>query len=64
MTITARLDAHPGTIAGDPEELVHLDWSDEWRPRSCWTLATGTPLVTKDRTIREHLALARWPGSS
>jgi hypothetical protein len=19
-------------IAGDPEELVHLDWSDEWRP--------------------------------
>lgn len=19
-------------IVGDPEELVHLDWSDEWRP--------------------------------
>jgi prevent-host-death family protein len=20
----------PGTIIGDPEEIVHLDWSDEW----------------------------------
>ncbi len=20
------------TIAGDPEDLVHLDWSDQWRP--------------------------------
>jgi len=20
----------PGTIVGDPEELVHMDWSDEW----------------------------------
>ena len=19
-------------IVGDPEDLVHLDWSDEWRP--------------------------------
>ena len=21
---------HPGTIIGDPEEIVHLDWSGEW----------------------------------
>lgn len=28
----ARLTAHPGTIIGDPEDLVHLDWSAEWRP--------------------------------
>ena len=20
----------PGTIVGDPEEIVHLDWSGEW----------------------------------
>ena len=20
----------PGTIVGDPEGIVHLDWSDEW----------------------------------
>ena len=20
----------PGTIVGDPEELVHMDWSGEW----------------------------------
>ena len=20
------------TILGDPEELVHIDWSGEWRP--------------------------------
>jgi len=26
------LKPHPGTIAGDPEELVHIDWSDQWRP--------------------------------
>ncbi|QSB13613.1 type II toxin-antitoxin system Phd/YefM family antitoxin [Natronosporangium hydrolyticum] len=28
----ARLQAHPGAIVGDPEDLVHLDWSSEWRP--------------------------------
>lgn len=28
----SRLTAHPGTIIGDPDELVHLDWSGEWRP--------------------------------
>ena len=24
------LNAHPGTIVGDPEDLVHSDWSMEW----------------------------------
>lgn len=28
----SRLSPHPGTIIGDPEELVHLDWTSEWRP--------------------------------
>lgn len=28
----SRLTAHAGTIPGDPEELVELDWSGEWRP--------------------------------
>lgn len=28
----ARLSAHPSAIVGDPEDLVHLDWSGEWRP--------------------------------
>jgi antitoxin (DNA-binding transcriptional repressor) of toxin-antitoxin stability system len=28
----SRLSAHPGTILGDPEDLVHLDWSGEWHP--------------------------------
>ena len=27
-----RLKPHPGAITGDPEDLVHLDWSDQWRP--------------------------------
>ena len=27
-----RLTPHPGSIVGDPEDLVHLDWSGEWRP--------------------------------
>lgn len=27
-----RLAPHPDYIVGDPEELVHLDWSAKWRP--------------------------------
>ncbi len=27
----ARLAPHPGTITGDPEDLVHVDWSSEWQ---------------------------------
>ena len=30
-----RLDAlepHPDSIVGDPGDLVHLDWSHEWKP--------------------------------
>jgi prevent-host-death family protein len=27
-----RLEPRPKTIAGDPQELVHLDWSSEWKP--------------------------------
>ena len=27
----ARLTPHPGTIVGDPEDLVHMDWSSEWQ---------------------------------
>ena len=27
----ARLTPHPGTIVGDPEDLVHIDWSGEWQ---------------------------------
>lgn len=32
---TSRLDAltpHPDYIVGDSNDLVHLDWSSEWRP--------------------------------
>jgi hypothetical protein len=25
------LTAHPGTIVGDPEDIVHMDWSHEWK---------------------------------
>jgi len=27
-----RLRARPEFIKGDPEAIVHLDWSSEWRP--------------------------------
>jgi hypothetical protein len=27
-----RLPVRPDFIKGDPEALVHLDWSHEWRP--------------------------------
>ncbi len=26
------LKPHPYCINGDPEDLVHMDWSDEWHP--------------------------------
>lgn len=26
-----RLEPHPGFLKGDPESIVHLDWSSEWR---------------------------------
>jgi antitoxin (DNA-binding transcriptional repressor) of toxin-antitoxin stability system len=28
----ARLVPHPEALVGDPEDLVHLDWSGEWKP--------------------------------
>ncbi|PSL04011.1 antitoxin Phd_YefM of type II toxin-antitoxin system [Haloactinopolyspora alba] len=28
----ARLTPHPDTTVGDPEDLVHVDWSGEWSP--------------------------------
>ena len=27
-----RLEPHPAAIVGDPEEIVHSDWSTEWKP--------------------------------
>jgi prevent-host-death family protein len=27
----AQLKKHPGTIIGDPDDLVHIDWSHEWK---------------------------------
>ena len=27
-----RLEPRPHAIVGDPEDLVHLDWSTEWKP--------------------------------
>jgi hypothetical protein len=28
----ATLPVYPDYIVGDPEELVHIDWSEHWRP--------------------------------
>jgi len=28
----ASLSPHPEFLRCDPEDLVHLDWSEEWRP--------------------------------
>jgi len=27
-----RLKARPKALIGDPQRLVHMDWSKEWRP--------------------------------
>jgi len=26
------LTPHPGSIVGRPDDLVHVDWSQEWKP--------------------------------
>jgi len=31
-TKLSRLAPHPGSIAGRPDDLIHVDWSHEWRP--------------------------------
>lgn len=28
----AALRPHPDYLSGDPESLVHMDWSGEWKP--------------------------------
>lgn len=27
-----RLKARPSAVIGDPQDLVHMDWSKEWKP--------------------------------
>lgn len=31
-SIWDRLPRREGAIIGDPEELIHIDWSSEWNP--------------------------------
>ncbi len=31
-SIFETLTPHPGSIVGDLEDLVHIDWSREWKP--------------------------------
>lgn len=31
-SIFETLTPHPGSIAGNADDLVHLDWSQEWKP--------------------------------
>ena len=33
-SIWDRLPRHEGFIVGDPDELIHMDWSSEWNPDS------------------------------
>jgi antitoxin (DNA-binding transcriptional repressor) of toxin-antitoxin stability system len=27
------LEEHPEFIVGNPDDLVHIDWSEEWKPQ-------------------------------
>lgn len=31
QSIFETLTPHPGSIVGDAEDLVHIDWSSEWK---------------------------------
>ena len=28
----AKLETNPNLVVGDPDDLVHIDWSSEWKP--------------------------------
>ncbi|MCF8084397.1 MAG: type II toxin-antitoxin system Phd/YefM family antitoxin [Deltaproteobacteria bacterium] len=28
-----RLEKHPDFILGNPDDLIHMDWSSEWHPQ-------------------------------
>jgi len=32
QSIWERLPRRKGAIVGDPDELIHMDWSSEWNP--------------------------------
>lgn len=32
VSIWDRLPRREGAIVGDPDELIHVDWSSEWNP--------------------------------
>jgi hypothetical protein len=32
QSIWDRLPRREGAIVGDPDELIHMDWSSEWNP--------------------------------
>ena len=32
QSIWERLPRREGAIIGDPDELIHMDWSSEWNP--------------------------------
>ncbi|HEV7770449.1 MAG TPA: type II toxin-antitoxin system Phd/YefM family antitoxin [Solirubrobacterales bacterium] len=32
LSIWDRLPRREGFIVGDPDELIHIDWSSEWNP--------------------------------
>jgi hypothetical protein len=32
QSIWDRLPRNEGAIIGDPDELIHIDWSSEWNP--------------------------------
>lgn len=40
------LENHPDCIVGDPDDLVHMDWSQGWNP--------------KDSNIHQHYSHAAW----
>lgn len=27
-----KVEPHPDAIVGDPDDLIHMDWSTEWKP--------------------------------
>jgi antitoxin (DNA-binding transcriptional repressor) of toxin-antitoxin stability system len=33
-----RLEPHPDYIIGDPDDLIHMDWSEYWDPGDFWNV--------------------------
>ncbi len=58
----SRLKSHPDCLTGNPEDIVHMDWTRDPFDRIIvgHAAVTESSIVTKDQLIRENYTQAIW----